>query len=155
MVVLDMTAGSRMMWFDKADERAVFVDQRHEAHTLCDGRSLTISPDIQADFRALPFSNDQFSVVVFDPPHLIHAGENSWLAKKYGRLNPNWRDDIRKGFTEAFRVLKPDGVLIFKWNETQLKVKELLELTPHKPLFGHPTNRKGTTHWFTFLKAQQ
>nr|DAL38756.1 MAG TPA_asm: hypothetical protein [Caudoviricetes sp.] len=54
--ILDMCCGSRMFWFDKQDDRAVFSDIRAEQHTLCDGRSLVISPDIIADFRALPFA---------------------------------------------------------------------------------------------------
>jgi SAM-dependent methyltransferase len=45
------------------------------------------------------------------------------MGKKYGRLNKEtWRDDLRAGFAEAFRVLRPHGVLIFKWNETQIPV---------------------------------
>jgi hypothetical protein len=43
------------------------------------------------------------------------------MGKKYGRLNKEtWRDDLRAGFAEAFRVLWLHGVLIFKWNETQI-----------------------------------
>lgn len=72
--ILDMCCGSRMFWFDKADDRAVFSDIRAEQHTLCDGRSLVISPDVIADFRMLPFADSTFSVVVFDPPHLERAG---------------------------------------------------------------------------------
>ena len=41
--ILDMCCGSRMFWFDKQDERAVFMDKRSEEHTLCDGRPLVIS----------------------------------------------------------------------------------------------------------------
>ena len=111
-------------------------------------------PDtVRLDFTALPFADDSFNLVVFDPPHLVRAGKKSWLAKKYGRLTQDWRDDLSKGFAECFRVLKPNGVLIFKWNEDQIKVPEILELTPEKPLFGHPTGRHGRTHWFTFLKG--
>lgn len=82
-------------------------------------------------------------LVVFDPPHLHTAGQKSWLAAKYGKLGDNWRDDLRLGFAECFRVLRPGGTLIFKWNETQVPLKEVLALTPHKPLFGHPNGRKG------------
>lgn len=32
--ILDMCCGSRMFWFNKRDERAVFADIRAEAHTL-------------------------------------------------------------------------------------------------------------------------
>lgn len=34
--VLDACCGSRMMWFDKTDSRAVFVDQRSETLTVTD-----------------------------------------------------------------------------------------------------------------------
>ena len=154
--VLDPCSGSRMMWFDKADQRCLFGDTRDERHSLKDRhyqRRLEIHPDVRLDFRRLPFADNSFKVVVFDPPHLVRAGKKSWLALKYGSLTADWRDDIRKGFAECFRVLESGGVLIFKWNEAQIKVPEILALTPEKPLFGHPTGRHGRTHWFTFLKG--
>ena len=155
--VLDVTAGSRMMWFDPDDARALFVDERVESAEVCDGRTVTVSPDIQADFRNLPFPDASFYHVVFDPPHLKRLGETSWTRMKYGALFPTWRDDLAAGFAECFRVLRPGGTLIFKWNETQVKVREVLALTPVQPLFGHPTGRKGLTHWMVFMspKANQ
>ncbi len=85
---------------------------------------LVISPDLIADFRALPFADNTFPVV-FDPPHLERVGDNAWMGKKYGRFNKDtWRDDLRAGFAEAFRVLWTHGVLIFKWNETQIPVSQ-------------------------------
>lgn len=151
MKVLDVCCGSRMMWFDKANDNAIFIDKRTEQHTLCDGRSLEITPDFNADFRELPFADCSFSVVVFDPPHLVNAGDKSWLKLKYSKLEENWRDDLTKGFSECFRVLKKDGVLIFKWNETQVKVSEILALTQVRPLFGHKSGKSMNTHWITFL----
>ena len=154
--VLDPCSGSRMMWFDKSDQRCLFGDERIESHNLKDRhyqRHLEIRPDVRLDFRRLPFADNSFKVVVFDPPHLVRAGKKSWLALKYGSLTADWQDDIRKGFAECFRVLESGGVLIFKWNEDQIKVPEILALTPEKPLFGHPTGRHGRTHWFTFLKG--
>jgi ubiquinone/menaquinone biosynthesis C-methylase UbiE len=150
--VLDMCCGSRMFWFDKEDDRAVFLDQRSESHILSDGRELNINPDVVGDFTNLPFDNNQFKLVVFDPPHLEKLGVNSWLCKKYGKLLPEWRDEIAEGFKEAFRVLESSGVLIFKWNETQIKVSEVLSLTEEKPLFGHITGKHSKTHWITFIK---
>ena len=112
--ILDMCCGSRMFWFDKSDERAIFSDIRKEGYTLRNGRRLIISPDIIADFRALSFADASFSMVVLDPPHLESVGDNAWMGKKYGRLNKDaWRDDSRQRFKEAFRVLRPHGVLIF------------------------------------------
>jgi SAM-dependent methyltransferase len=141
-----------MFWFDKKDERATFGDVRTERHTLCDGRTLSIEPDMHVDFRAMPFDNGSFKLVVFDPPHLVNLGQSSWMAKKYGKLSKDWREDLRKGFAECFRVLKNDGVLIFKWNENQIKVSEILALTDEKPLFGHKSGKAMNTHWITFMK---
>ena len=141
-----------MMWFDRANPDVVFGDKRSEQHVLCDGRSLRIEPDVMLDFTNLPFADESFKLIAFDPPHLHTAGEKSWMAAKYGKLTANWREDLRDGFQECFRVLSKDGVLVFKWNETQVKIREVLALTPKKPLFGHPTGRKGLTHWYVFMK---
>jgi len=144
-----------MFWFDKADDRALFGDIRSETVELCDGRQLTIAPDIEMDFRDLPFDDDTFRLVVFDPPHLKRVGATSWTAAKYGALLPTWRDDLEAGFSECFRVLRPGGVLIFKWNEDQIPVREILALTPHKPLFGHRSGRASKTHWIAFIKPER
>lgn len=105
------------------------------------------------DFRDLPYADGAFKLVVFDPPHLVRAGPKSWLAAKYGKLSADWRDDIRKGFGECFRVLEPHGVLVFKWNETQIKVREILALTEYAPLFGHVSGKRAATHWLCFMKS--
>ena len=153
--ILDPCCGSRMFWFDRETPAVVFGDIRTEQHTLCDGRSLVVAPDMEMDFRSLPFGDGTFKLVVFDPPHLRKAGDTSWMRAKYGVLDAdNWQADLRQGFAECFRVLATDGVLIFKWSETQIKVREILALTEHEPLFGHPSGKKGGTHWITFMKGK-
>ena len=151
--ILDVCCGSRMFWFDKYNPDVIFNDIRRESHTLCDGRTLDIDPDTQMDFRKLEFKNGQFKLVIFDPPHLIKLGKNSWMAKKYGVLEKDWKEDLRKGFSECFRVLEDYGVLIFKWNERDKKISEILKLTNQKPLFGHTTGRSGNTKWICFIKG--
>lgn len=150
--VLDPCCGSRMWWFDRQHPDAIYGDQREEQHILCDGRTLRIEPDVLLDFRSLPFPDGRFNLVAFDPPHLRHAGKTSWMAAKYGKLGEDWRDDLRQGFAECFRVLASDGVLVFKWNETQVKVREVLALTPEQPLFGNTSGKKAGTHWYVFMK---
>ncbi len=150
--VLDPCCGGRMMWFDHADQRCLFGDIRSEQHTLCDGRVFNITPDINMDFRSMPFPDETFRLVVFDPPHLRRAGRDSWMRAKYGILGDDWRDDLSKGFSECFRVLKPEGVLIFKWADTQVSVSDVLALAGRKPLFGHKSGRRERTHWVTFMK---
>lgn len=147
--ILDVCCGSRMFWFDKKNDRVIFMDNRILHDTLCDGRKLDIEPDIVGDFRDIPFPENTFQMVVFDPPHLLKAGENSWLAKKYGKLCDTWKDDLKQGFSECIRVLKPNGTLIFKWNEQQIKLSEILKLIPFRPLFG---NKRSDTHWLVFMK---
>jgi len=150
--VLDVCCGSKMFWFNKINPLVVYNDIRSESHTLCDGRHLEVSPETTHDFTNLPFSDGRFRVVVFDPPHLNKLGKNSWMAKKYGVLNQSWQRDIQLGFKECFRVLGEHGVLIFKWNETQIKVSEILKLSDNPPLIGHISGKRANTHWITFLK---
>lgn len=157
--ILDPACGSRMMWFDKNHPGVVFGDCRSETLTVTDRthradgtRVLEIRPDQVMDFRRMPFADGAFRLVAFDPPRLVRAGRKSWLAGKYGKLGADWRDDLRAGFAECFRVLDTGGVLVFKWNETQVKVSEVLALTPERPLFGQVSGRKGMTHWLVFMK---
>lgn len=149
-LILDACCGSRMFWFDKENEDVLFMDNRRINETLCDGRKLDIEPELLADFRHMPFGDESFYMVVFDPPHLLRAGENSWLAKKYGKLDKDtWKEDIQQGFLECMRVLKPHGTLIFKWNEDQISLKEILNVIGFTPLFG---NKRSKTHWLVFMK---
>lgn len=119
--VLDPACGGRMFWFDKSDSRVLFGDVRDESWELCDGRRFDVRPDMLMDYRDLPFPDETFRMVVLDPPHLRDAGEASYMAQKYGCLDrETWQTDIKTMFGECFRVLKEHGVLIFKWNETQI-----------------------------------
>lgn len=147
--ILDACCGSKMFWFNKENSDVIFMDNRELEDTLCDGRELRIKPDIVADFRNIPFENNSFYLVVFDPPHLKQIGETSYMSKKYGRLTENWKEDIKQGFKECMRVLKPNGTLIFKWNEQQIKLKQILDIIDYVPLFG---NRRDKTHWLVFMK---
>lgn len=152
--VLDACCGPRMFWFDRCDGRALFVDKRREAcqaDTREGRRKIVVDPDILADFQSLPFADGSFSLVVFDPPHTF-SGKNGWMAKKYGRLNTGWREEIAAGFAECFRVLCPLGTLVFKWNEHKVPVKTVLSLTPEKPLFGQRCGTTAKTHWLVFMK---
>lgn len=168
--VLDACCGGRMFWFDKENPLALFQDIRDADMTLCDGRPFAIHPDVVADFRSMPYPDETFSMVVFDPPHLLRSVTGSklddlygspypkfepkgWQQLKYGAIgNGDWRDTLRDGFRECFRVLKPGGFLIFKWSDIDIPVSKVLELTPAKPLFGHISGKRANTHWICFMK---
>lgn len=152
--ILDACCGSKMFWFNKENPNVLYADIREEEHILCDGRKLVVKPDIIADFRNLLFEDESFYLVVFDPPHLLNAGKNGWQAKKYGSLGADWRECIKAGFEECYRVLKPNGTLIFKWNEHSLKISEIVKVIGREPLFGHKTMQNNKTVWMTFFKEE-
>lgn len=151
-IILDACCGSRMFWFDKKNPNVLFQDIRNEDHVLCDGRTLNVNPDQIGDFTQMDnFKDNSFKLVVFDPPHMNKLGKGSWMAKKYGVLNPTWEQDLKNGFDECIRVLDVYGTLIFKWNEDQIPVKRIIEIFGTEPLFGHPT-RHSKTVWMCFMK---
>lgn len=142
-----------MFYFDKQNPDVTFGDNRLESHTLCDGRLLEVQPEKVMDFRDLPYPDRAFKVVVFDPPHLVNVGPKAYLRLKYGSLSPHtWQHDLERGFAECFRVLEPNGILIFKWSSVQIPVAQILELTPMRPLIGHRSGKANNTHWITFMK---
>ena len=155
--ILDACCGGRQFWFDKENPNVLFADCRvmppKVVGTGKDARVRKCLPDRVHDFRSMEYPDETFQMVVFDPPHLF-LGENSFMAQSYGRLErETWRDDLNKGFSECFRVLKTDGVLIFKWNECDVPLAEILKCTTHKPLFGHPSGKAQKTHWCAFMKV--
>lgn len=149
MKILDTCCGSRMFWFNKENADTIYMDNRTEDTMLCDGRKLIVKPDIIADFRNIPFKDETFYLVVFDPPHLIRAGDKSFLKLKYGRLDTTWKDDIKQGLSEFWRVLKKNGTMVFKWNEEQISFSMIKTLLPCDPVIGQ---RRGKTIWLIFFK---
>ena len=153
--VLDACCGPKMMWFDRQGARCLFADIRAETHITDKrpGRSpVEIAPDVISDFSDMGFPDESFWLVVFDPPHIIRNAPLGWITKKYGVLSGEWREMLRLGFSECFRVLKPNGTLIFKWSDSNVPVSEILKLTPEKPLFGHRSGKQSATHWIAFMK---
>lgn len=148
--ILDVCCGSKMFYFDKTNKNVLFCDKRQIKTNLCDGRKFEVTPDLICDFTNLPFKNETFYHVIFDPPHLKNIGENSYMAVKYGKLNNEWPTILKQGFDECMRVLKQYGTLVFKWNEEQINLKEILNVIDYQPLYG---NRRAKTYWLVFVKG--
>lgn len=77
----------------------------------------------QADCRRLPLSNNSLDSIMFDPPFLATTGKslvsndnNNIINKRFGvypnerELHQMYQDSIK----EFWRLLKPNGILIFK-----------------------------------------
>lgn len=152
MKILDATCGYRAMWWDKKNPDVIYLDQRKE-----------VKPNIQARWQFLPFINNAFDLIVFDPPHIPAKKTNKGITlKRYGRINtPTFCQDFFQAFKELNRVLKTGGFLILKWNNNSIRATKVLSMAREwKPLFGHKTgiknfpNRKRSsiTEWFTFYK---
>lgn len=151
--ILDMTCGGRMMWYDKKDPRILAFDCRREIVTLTDRgkiRRYEVNPDVMGDYRALPFPDESFYHVVFAPPHLVNAGKTGWLFKKYGKLErETWREDTRKAFAEAWRVMRRGSTMLFKFCTIQVPLREVAQLYPDKPIIESGIKQ---TYFIEFFK---
>ena len=161
--ILDATCGDRTIWFQKNEPHTTYCDIRREEYEGDFGkalnkngkqkhRHLVINPEIQCSFADLPFENETFNLVVFDPPHICNLGENAWMRKAYGSLDGNWKPMIRDGFAECMRVLKVGGVLVFKWSDVSVSTRDILNVIGREPLFGHRSGKKMNTHWMCYMK---
>ena len=153
--ILDACCGGRMFWKNKKHPNAIFQDIRKDILPLKEqyGLNFTIEPDIIGDFRNMDFKDKSFKMVIFDPPHLF-MNKTAWMAKKYGTIKgTDWKEDLRKGFKECWRVLDNFGTLIFKWNNQSIDIKEVKLLFPEEPIIFNRIGTKGkSTYRFVFMK---
>jgi len=108
-------------------------------------------------------------MILFDPPHfirIINENNDVTFLNRYGFLPSNkWKQILQDGIKELFRVLKPYGVFIFKWTDTDNhgivkelpSVDDILFLFPYKPIFGSRNikskiKKSNLVFWFVFLK---
>ncbi len=156
--ILDACCGGKMFHTDKQNPAVMFMDIRREPPTKLSNRAIfSVEPDIVGDFTQIHFLDNTFSMVIFDPPHL-RCGKKSFLFKKYGTLDKNWKETLRKGFNECFRVLRPQGTLIFKWSDGYKPLEDVLQLAPAQPIIVHSTpsqSGKKKTHFCVFMKLPQ
>lgn len=131
MKILDACCGGKMFWYEKDLDFVTFQDVRAGIKEYSGGRKIRIEPNHIGNVTDMDFGNETFDLVIFDPPHMIRAGKTSWLNIKYGKLP------------------EENGVLIFKWNETQLKFGEVIKHSPYRPMLG---DQRGQTRWTVFVK---
>ena len=159
--ILDVTCGGRSIWFNKHHPLALYCDQREVEYEQLFGkaqpatRHIKVHPDMIADFTDLPFEDETFNLVVFDPPHIVSAnGNNRWLTKAYGFYTTKEEalKSVSGGVSECMRVLKPYGTLVMKWAETSIPTPEIIKAIGYTPLFGQRSGKKSGTNWMCFMK---
>jgi len=168
--ILDATCGGRSIWHPENKDRddTLYIDRReedagfvNESYECKKDPGYEVSPDEVQDFRDLPHDADSFNLVVFDPPHCVRSDGmetlTGFMEKKYGALHAEtWQSDLKQGFDELWRVLKPGGTLVFKFADRVKDFDEILDKAPVKPLFGTATNRTKTSEnrFFVFYKPE-
>ena len=154
-LILDPCCGGKMFWFDKCNPNVLFCDNRQIDVNTNDGSGFEVKPDIVCDFTCLPFPDNSFVHVVFDPPQQLYKGRGGRMALHYTILPKDWQGVIRKGFNECWRVLAVYGTLIFKWSEHDIPLKKVLEVIEREPLYGHKSGKRAMTHWLSFVKLSE
>lgn len=165
MKILDSTAGSRSIWYQKNNPHVVYFDKRNGKFNSQSGdkkhqdvRYYKIHPNVVGRWEYLPFKDSCFDMIIFDPPHLIKSRSEKLMGMVacYGVLySDEWKAVLSKAINELFRTLKTDGVFILKWCENDKSAEEVLSLFPYKPLFGTRTGQKNNNHWITFIKHME
>ncbi len=144
-MILDMTSGCRAIWLEKEHSDCVYVDRRalivpmHRRGDKLDESSLAWTPDVVADNAALPFRDNLFSLLVYDPPHRGFTADSN-MGRRYGSASlEEVRENIRAAAKEAHRVAMPGAHLAMKWNDIDISINIVLGMmfTYWRALFGH------------------
>lgn len=126
---LDPTYGRGGMWKDAPHNRLVKSDLHPRDERV-----------MELDFTRMPFPDNWFSSVVFDPPYKLNGTsmDPSGMDERYGvAQRSTWQDRhalIRMGINECLRVLAPKGFLIVKCQDQVCAGRvrwQTLEFTAH------------------------
>jgi hypothetical protein len=110
-LILDATVNQKRFWV-RSKRRVIGMDI-NAAH----------QPDVVGDNRRMPFRDQCFDVVVYDPPHVPNQGKDNCkdfntrfglVLKSPAKSGYNFTHLYRPFLAEAYRVLKPEGILLCK-----------------------------------------
>ena len=155
MLTLDLTWGMGWMAKELRIEPDITIDRNRERR-----------PKIQAVWQHLPFRDDYFERILFDPPHLLRepsgwANTDLWRHFSWFSSPAEARKIIYQAFKEILRVLRPGGVCIFKWNDTEKPLNWIIAIAPRELEIQRSDKRNGhgvrvsgshTTYYVWFRK---
>jgi len=148
--VLDATANRRGMWKGQNTSNVLFLDIDKK-----------VNPDIIANNELLPFKDEVFKNIVFDPPQFvlskaenalpIHNRYGFWLRKQ------DFFKNLQKVNIEFSRVLKENGLLIMKFCTFNFQKEDAITTLNKFSLisnYSRPTKGRGknTVHILLFKK---
>ena len=144
-----------MLWPNKNPPNTIFLDKEI---------GLARPPHVFGEWRYLPFKDNSFDCIMFDPPHLIFMGPKSMHRNPQdtrGWWGINWPNRMTLLRTivgaqrEFARVAKR---LIFKWGESRDggKVDKLIPLfSKWQEIYRYTRPSQGRfrnpTHWVTMI----
>jgi len=106
--VLDCTYGYGKFWTEHTPQTLIGTDLNPDK--ALDGKS--------TDFTNLPYPDNYFATVIFDPPYKLNGTPSHQSDERYGvNTTVRWQDRhelINKGIEECARVLQPRGHLLIK-----------------------------------------
>ena len=167
MKILDATCGFKGIWFQKNHPLVTFMDKRNGKYyfiTPSGKKKCTkVNPDIVSEWKDAPFPDNYFDIVLAS--HVLEHVEDDRKAMRevHRILKPDgilllttpyetWEQELKVGIKKLFKILKPEGTFILKWNECNKPINKIIKLFPYQPLFGTRTGLNNKNIWLVFLK---
>jgi len=149
-----------MMWRGRRPVDVVCMDKES---------ALAVPPDVVAVWAALPFRDDVFSLVIFDPPHTCR-GETSIMSLQgstakssiswFGALPARWRETAHLFLAAQNEFRRVARRMIFKWNDTRYNLHRVLSCfylwrVVRKTMVKSTKKRGKSDTWWVVLKAKK
>jgi hypothetical protein len=173
--IADVTFGQGVFWKNVREGDYTLLASDIDAkggHGISPSRAIEVRTGI--DCRRLPYAGESLACVVLDPPymeglyrsqegHLAGSGTHASFRHAYSNgkpreeAGPKWHDAVVdlyvKAGQEAYRVLKPDGVLIVKCQDEVSANKQ--RLTHVEIITGYEAMGFYTKDLFVLVRANR
>lgn len=132
--ILDVTAGNRHIWKEnKFSDKVIFCDKE---------TNLKIKPDVVYKWNELPFKDNSFHCIIFDPPFYARPA-SKWFKVQHcdplesnrdkelgthwwGETYPNHGSMIREFIKAQREFARVSPRLCFKWCDADLPIDRIL-----------------------------